>query len=130
MIKAVLLDLDDTLVSLETDQFVRRYVERVTALLVEKFPDLASLNPPIQKALGWATRATIENLDPLRSNLQVFTETFSALINIPIEALQPVFDEFYRGEYLDFAALVKPIPAAGPLIERLLDMGMAVAIAT
>src|SRR5512143_595862 len=95
-IKAVLLDLDDTLLGLETDLFVRRYVEGMTRLLVEHFPELAQLNPPIHKAFGRATRAVIENLDPMRNNLQVFGDTLSALINMPIETLTPAFNDFYE----------------------------------
>jgi FMN phosphatase YigB (HAD superfamily) len=130
MIKAVLFDLDDTLLRTNTDHFVERYLASLADLCLKRVPTLASHEVPIDKAIGYAARATVGNLDPTRVNAEVFATTITGLLKLPADAAQKLIEVFQEGAELQSSENVSPIPAARPLIERLLDMGMAVVIAT
>src|SRR5258708_17975545 len=130
MIKAVLLDLDDTLLRIDTDAFVERYLRTVTQLILERYPALAESPVPVGKAIMRAVRDLITNLDPTRSNAEVFTDAISTMLEVPTEALFEVFAEFYKTGYAAMADAAAQIEAAQPLLERLTGLGLAVVIAT
>jgi FMN phosphatase YigB (HAD superfamily) len=130
MIKAVLLDLDDTLLRLETQQFVERYVQTLEALIQERYAAVGEAGIAVGKAMRAAIRATIDNLDPTQTNRQVYADVLSRRIGLPLEALQSIFDEFHAGAYQTLSGHVTPIPVAPGLVRRLFEMGLAVVIAT
>ncbi len=130
MIKAVLLDLDDTLLRIDTDAFVERYLRTLTQLILERYPALAESPVPVGKAIMRAVRDLITNLDPTRSNAEVFTDAISTMLEVPTEALFEVFAEFYKTGYAAMADAAAQIEAAQPLLERLTGLGLAVVIAT
>src|SRR6185503_10979965 len=99
MIKAVLLDLDDTLLHTNTDQFVAHYIAQVCHLLLEHDPALANAEIPIDKALTRATRALIGNLDPTRTNAEVFAQAMREMLGLSMPELLPLFEGYYRGKY-------------------------------
>src|SRR5258708_12155818 len=113
MIKAVLLDLDDTLLRIDTDAFVERYLKTLTQLILERYPALADSAVPVGKAITRAVRDLITNLDPTCSNAEVFTDAISAMLDVPIEALLEVFSEFYHTRHpamAHAAAHTEPTP--------------------
>jgi FMN phosphatase YigB (HAD superfamily) len=130
MIKAVLLDLDDTLLRLDARQFVERYLVSLADLILKSHPWLAGASLPVDKAIKRATRATIGNLDPTRTNAQVFVAVITELLDLPVDEILALFETFYSGAYLRLSDGASPIPTAGPLVARLLDTGLAVVIAT
>jgi FMN phosphatase YigB (HAD superfamily) len=130
MIKAVLLDLDDTLLFTDTNAFVERYLAAMGKTIIERHPDLAFASLPVHKAIMLATRATIENLDPTRTNMDVFNEAAAELLNLPVETLQTIFDDFHEDPYRQLASGTRTIPVARLLINRLLMTGMSVTVAT
>jgi FMN phosphatase YigB (HAD superfamily) len=130
MIKAVLLDLDDTLLRTNTDQFVAQYIAQVCHLLLEHDPSLATAEIPIDKAITRATRALIGNLDPTLTNAEVFAHAMYDMLGLSISELRPLFEGYYRGTYGELAAGVAVVPAAAVLVKRLVDMGLIVVIAT
>ena len=130
MIKAVLLDLDDTLLRLDARPFVERYLVGLADLIITAYPALAGASLPVDKAIKRATRATIGNLDPTRTNAQVFLEVVTELLDLPVDEILALFGTFYDGAYLRLSDMAHPIPTAGPLVARLLDMDLAVVIAT
>ncbi len=128
MIKAVLLDLDDTLLHTHTQHFVERYLAALGETVAEWYPATARL--PIGEAIGRAGRAAITDLDPTCTNAQVFAHAVSAMLNLPIGAIAEPFNAFHRSTYLTLGSQSEVVPAARPLIDRLFDMGLAVVIAT
>ncbi|MCC7450655.1 MAG: DinB family protein [Anaerolineae bacterium] len=130
MIKAVLLDLDDTLLHTHTDHFVRRYLEQLAQTITEQYPRLANAETTPGQALRLAARATSTSTDPTRTNGETFLGTIADLLHIPMAELMALFEAFHRGFYQELGNDVEVIPAAAPLVDRLIDMGMAVVIAT
>ncbi len=128
MIKAVLLDLDDTLLRTHTQQFVERYLAALADTILEWQPSLT--REELDRAISIAGRATVSSLDPTRTNGQVFAETLTAVLDAPLETLVGAFDAFHQDAYLRLGKDLTVAPAASRLISRLFDMGMAVVIAT
>jgi FMN phosphatase YigB (HAD superfamily) len=128
VIRAVLLDLDDTLLRTHTQQFVERYLAALAEFVLKAFPALS--RETIDKAISRAARATVTSLDPTRTNVQVFSEALAAILDLPLDALAEAFDAFHEDAYLRLGQDITEVPAAKPLIDRLFDMGMTVVIAT
>ncbi|MCC6975309.1 MAG: HAD-IA family hydrolase [Anaerolineae bacterium] len=129
MIKAVLFDLDDTLLRL-SPQFLPTYMTGVGQAVAA----LSTKNPvtpeKVSEAMRTAVRAMVENLDPTRINREVFNECLAIQFDLPPSTVKAAFDQFHGGAYLDMQALIQPLPGASALLKRLLDSGYIVVVAT
>src|SRR5258706_7634678 len=130
MITTVLLDLDDTLLGTDTNTFVPQYVHEFAKLIVMRHPALQDGASSIGKALGAAVAATTANLDPTRTNLDVFTEALSVYSGLSIDALGAVFEELLDNAYMQLVSATRPIPLAPILLDHIVESGFKVAIAT
>jgi FMN phosphatase YigB (HAD superfamily) len=128
MIKAVLLDLDDTLLRTHSQQFVERYLAALVDTILAAFPSLT--RETVDHAIHRSARTTVTSLDPTRTNAQVFSETLSAILDLPVEVLTGPFDAFHKDAYLRLGHDPTVDPAAKVLVDRLCEMGAAVVIAT
>ena len=99
-IKAVLFDLDGTLLSMDQDVFIKTYMGALT-----KFHAPRGYDPELfMKALWKGTGAMVAN-DGGESNEDVFWRVFSSVIGFDARADEPFFDEFYR-EHFDGVSVV------------------------
>ena len=128
MIKAVLLDLDDTLLRTDTDPFVQRYL----GLMFQEAAAVFTTHSAEQlgKALRQSVRAVMQNTDPTQSNAQLAVTLFSEQTGIDPQQWGDFQDQFHRGAYSTLGTMVGPIPTARPLVERLQQMGLALVVAT
>ncbi|NPU85879.1 MAG: HAD family hydrolase [Syntrophaceae bacterium] len=124
-IRAVLFDLDDTLLENDMHRFVREYFGLLT-------PHMAHLVPPKEfvSALFHATSAMIQNADPALTNRQVFIDHFFPRVGRTAEEMMHLFDEFYAKPYGTLRSLTRPNPSARAAIQAALDTGCDVVIAT
>ncbi len=125
MLRAILFDLDDTLLGNDTESFMRRYFALLNDY-AQPVMDSATFLPHLIQA----TQAAIRNIDPAHSNAEVFWANFEALTGGRREELEPFFSRFYE---MDFARLrpgVAVRPAAARLVRAAVDRGLAVVIAT
>jgi FMN phosphatase YigB (HAD superfamily) len=127
MIKVVLLDLDATLIRVQTEVFVREYVRGLSERLAE-----ALQLPPERcaQALRSAAQAIGADLDPSCSNRAVFERSLAESLAIPPALLRDIFERAHAVVYPLLAPLVAPEPAALPLLERLLAREIAFAVIT
>lgn len=130
MIKTVFLDLDDTLLRTNTNQFIAQYLGGMTNHLVTRYPALAQSSVSPGKALQRALGATFQNLDPTLTNAEVFGDALQAMLELPVETLQVLFEEYNATAFPALVSLTSRIEIAVTLIERLADMGIGVVIAT
>lgn len=125
MIRAVLLDLDGTLLDTDLDQFISHYIRALSAYMSPWVPAEA-----FAEALLAGTRAMVDHSDSTQTNAQVFWRVFNARSPRPREELQPAIDRFYAEEFPKLARYARPLPAARPLVQELLARGYRIVLAT
>ena len=124
MIKAVLFDLDGTLLPMDQEAFTKGY-----------FKELARSMYPLREAEElissvWAgTKAMIRN-DGKQTNETVFWNTYAGIYGEEARADEPRFAEFYGKRFGELSGLCGKDPAAGPLVHDLRAAGYTLAAAT
>lgn len=94
MLNTILLDLDGTLVSMDTDTFTKRYFKDLSV----KLGDFVNLDE-LTKILWLSTKHMAENLDSDKTNEEVFYKKFYSMIGHSEEDLQPLIDDFYENDF-------------------------------
>jgi FMN phosphatase YigB (HAD superfamily) len=124
-IRAVLFDLDDTLLENNMDRFVKEYFGLLT-------PHMAHLVPPENfiSALLHATYAMIKKSDAVITNRETFIENFFPRVGQTVEEMMPLFDDFYAVHFGKLRSLTRPNPSARVAIQAVFDTGCDVVIAT
>ncbi len=125
MIRAVLLDLDGTLLDADVDQLMSHYIRALAAYMSRWMPAETFV-----EALMAGTRAMIRDDDPTQTNAEVFWRVFNARSPLSREEIAPAFDRFYAEEFPKLAQYGRPRPAARPLIEKLRSQGCRIVLAT
>ncbi|MFP3853735.1 MAG: HAD-IA family hydrolase [Anaerolineales bacterium] len=124
-IRAVLLDLDDTLLQTNFDRFLPAYLDRLSKALVEH----GEPEKIIQK-LFVATQSMVKNQDPTRTLKEAFDARFYPSLNTTEEELRGEIDAFYSESYPELQALTEPVPGAAEFVENLTAAAYQVVIAT
>ncbi|HPK53807.1 MAG TPA: HAD family hydrolase [Smithellaceae bacterium] len=124
-IRAVLFDLDDTLLENNMERFLTEYFKLLT-------PQMAHLVAPDKfiSALIKATHAMVKNNDPAITNQQAFIADFFPRVGRKAEEMMPLFDDFYAYRFGRLQQLTRPNPASRAVIQAVLDKGCDVIIAT
>ena len=125
MIKTILFDLDDTLLGNNMDIFLPQYfalLDKYAALHVR----VKDFLPSVLKASELMTR----NTDPTLTNNEVFWHELNKLVRVDRAEAEPLFNEFYRGEFYQLQGTTETLPAAVDLIRTCFRNGYEVVIAT
>jgi HAD superfamily hydrolase (TIGR01662 family) len=125
MAKALLFDLDGTLLPMDTDKFVEDYI-KVLAPSVARYIDPETF----VKALWKATHAMIESTDLNKTNEEVFEEAFLSSTKADKATVWPLFDDFYQNTFPTLSYLSQPTPLAKKVVEEAVAQGYRVAVAT
>lgn len=121
----LLLDLDDTLLDSNMNDFIPAYFQALSGFLAEQAPPEVML-----PALIAGTRKMMANTDPSRTLQQVFDAEFFPKIGQAREVLQPRIDQFYDEVFPTLQHLTRPRPGAVELVDWALAQGYHVSIAT
>jgi FMN phosphatase YigB (HAD superfamily) len=124
-LKALLLDLDDTLLDNPMATFIPAYFRALTEFVTE-------IQPPerLIEQLLIATRKMDGGDGAGPSNGEIFAEAFFAGLGVPREELEPVFERFYAEAFPKLRPLTAVRPAAPKIVEWAGQRGLQVAIAT
>ena len=125
MIRAVLFDLDDTLLSNDMNRFLPAYLQLVAQ-------DLAAVVPPerLVTELLRGTSAMLANRDPEKTLQQAFAEVFYPGVGQGEHTLAPLFEAFYRGRFEQLKELTRPRSEAPSIVQSLHSAGYLVSVAT
>lgn len=125
MIRAVLFDLDDTLLSNDMERFLPAYLQRLSQAL-------AAVVPPEMLAaeLMRGTSAMLSNRDPARTLKQAFAAVFYPAVGVPEAILAPPFEAFYRESFEQLRTLTSPRPGAPAVVAAIHSTGHLIGVAT
>ena len=124
-IKAVLFDLDGTLLPMDQDLFVKTYLKKLCVKLASHgyAPD------QLAKSIWTGTSAMIQN-DGSATNETVFWQNFASIYGPDVRKDEPLFEEYYRNEFGTVRSVCGYTEQSAKLVHRLHDMGITVILAT
>lgn len=125
MLKAVLFDLDGTLLPMDQDEFVKAYFR----LLAKKLAPYGYEPDKLVKAVWHGTGAMIQN-DGSRTNETVFWNDFTNIFGEQARAHEPVFAEYYEKDFQQVQNSCGYTPKAAEIVRSLKAAGVRVALAT
>lgn len=122
--RAVLFDLDGTLLDIDLGLFLGRYFESLGAVVKRHFPD------------GDVMRAILDSTDAMQrphaglTNREVFYTDFLARTGVDLHGSWAVFDAFYRERFPSLGDGCRPGKGARRAVETALSLGLEVVVAT
>ncbi len=125
MIKALLLDLDGTLLDNDMDAFLQVYLKALS----RNMAPWISRERLVPQLLG-STAVMLANRDPSRTLQKAFADDFYPALGTTEQAMHPHLLAFYQNEFPKLAYLTRRREAAARLIQSALDAGVKVAVAT
>lgn len=124
-IKAVLFDLDGTLLPMDQDTFIKAYLGGMAKKLAPH-----GYNPDeLVKAVYAGMKAMTTN-DGSKTNEVAFWNAFTSILGEKVREDMPIFDDFYRNEFQDVKNICGFLPEAATTVRKLKEMGYRVALAT
>ena len=124
-IKAVLFDLDGTLLPMDQDRFVKTYFHLLAVKLAHHGYDPKQLVDAV-----WAGTAAMVKNNGHQSNEAAFWEKFTELFGPQAKEDLPLFEEFYRKEFAGAKAVCGFNPKAAETVAQIKERGRRVALAT
>ena len=127
--RAVLFDLDGTLLDLDLRDFLRRYfaaLEIASAPLLDDRPGAAAVfMTALQEAVGAMTE-----LHPGRTNQDVFYDALLCSTGVDLHHHWPLFEAFYADVFPTLRDTARPAAGGREAVSTALELGLRVAIAT
>lgn len=125
MIQALLLDLDDTLLQTNFDQFLPAYLQRLAAALEDYAPA-----EKVIAELSEGTTAMIADREPARTLKQAFDAHFYPALGTSEQELRPTLEHFYAEIYPELQSLTEPAPGARELVDLAQQRELRLVVAT
>jgi HAD superfamily hydrolase (TIGR01549 family) len=125
MIKAVLFDLDDTLLGNNMEKFIPPYFDMLGNHMAPRYPKDKFL-----QALLAGTDAMIANQDTAVSNRDAFWQTFEQLTGQGADELEAYIQIFYEEQFPQLKRVTEYRPIAADLVRTCLEQNWQVVIAT
>lgn len=124
-IKAVLFDLDGTLLPMDQEAFTHSYFK----LLAVKLAPYGYDPKELVSGIWTGTKAMVMN-DGSCTNEEAFWDRFSKIFGDQVREHEPVFAEFYRQEFQGVKNACGYVPAAAEVVTALKERGIRVILAT
>ena len=123
--KAILFDLDGTLLPMDQDEFVKYYF----GLLCKKVAPLGYKPDELVKTIWAGTKEMVMN-DGTKSNMKAFYDKFCEIYGEKAIKEKATFDEFYANEFNGAKAVCGTNIDAINLIKKLKENGYRIVLAT
>lgn len=126
MFKAILFDLDGTLLNIDMNLFLTHYFREVA-----DHCKTWGLNPhEIINRVWTGSNAMISNKDPGLTNQMVFERAFIEGDERPMEFYQEFFTRFYSERFDRLRSFARAFPEAPGVVQKAFNLGTRVVIAT
>lgn len=126
--KAILFDLDGTLLDIDIDAFLGRYFSGLSSAIATIAND-DEHHDQILRGIHEATASMMRPHEPL-TNQQVFVRDFNRLTGLDITALWPVFERFYAEVFPALGDGLGPAEGTGEALAAARRHGLKIAVAT
>ena len=124
-IKAILFDLDKTLLEIDLDKFVSEYLN----LLAQSVATLHISPKKFISKIFKASRAVERNNGHI-INEEVYAKAFFPLEGYSREEVEPLFNDFYKNDFHKLKQYAKRKPEAREVVQKAFNKGYDVVIAT
>lgn len=124
-IKAVLFDLDGTLLPMDQDKFVECYF----GLLAQKLAPHGYDPKLLIRAIGMGIHAMVQN-DGSKRNDAAFWDAFAQIFGEKSREDMPIFEAFYRNDFVGAKVSCGYDPQAAQTVKAIKEKGFRVALAT
>jgi len=124
MLKAVLFDLDNTLILFEEMKFIRGYFPALAARFADIMPE-GQLADKLMKAT-----LELHKNDGRKSNREFFLESFCDGLGVKGDEVWARFETFYMEDFDAFRDTVTAAPGAGEVFRHVHNRGLKLVIAT
>jgi len=125
MLQAVLFDLDGTLLQINSNAFIRKYLQEVSKAMV------ALIEPELlTKTLVASTDVMVQDRLEQRTNAEVFWADFTLRTGKSFEELCPYFEEYYANQFNKLSTMTKPYENAHSAVQKAVDLGLRIVLAT
>lgn len=125
MIKAILFDLDGTLLPMDQDIFLKAYFGGLVKAMIPHGYD----PDRVVKSIWAGTGAMVKN-DGSRTNEDVFWESFRGFFGPDARKDEPLFQKFYETEFQKVSTVCGFDPRAAEVIREIKELGYRVILAT
>jgi len=124
LLKAILFDVEGTLIDINIDLFMRNYV----GLLAPRFAHLLPPDKFSKYLLKSYEHAKQEN-HPQQTNMQSLYEDLCKSTGQSMQTLHPIFQEFHESDFPTLKCLVKAVPQGAESVEYALQKGYLIGVA-
>ena len=124
-IKAILFDLDGTLLPMDQDKFIGAYAKALAMRMVQKGYEPKKFGDSLWAGVGSMVKNNGKCL-----NKDAFWNTFCAIYGESAMNDKPFVDEFYRTEFNQIQTSCGYTPKAKELIDQLKETGVKIVLAT
>lgn len=124
-IKAVLFDLDATLLPMNQDAFIEMYFK-----MLAKRMAVYGYNPKEVVAGIWKGSDAMISNDGKKTNEEVFWQAFAHVVGDRVYKDRFIFDEFYGKEFCETKAICGFNPESADIVRRIKEAGLMVVLAT
>lgn len=124
--RAVLFDLDGTLLDISTNEFIERYFSALRGAMSK----IAGEDVDAAMTALMDATAQMSLPHPDRTNKDVFDERFRELTGIDLDETWPVFERFYRDDFPNLREEAGPREGAAEAVETARSLGLRLAVAT
>ncbi len=127
MAKAALIDLDGTLLPMDTPAFMCAFVTHIGEYCAA---ELGMDATALSELIWHATAGILAEKNPHASNADVFWARFEAHCRLPRGAAETIFARYYQGHFSVLAEKCSLQPLAQDLLRMLKERGYVLAVAT
>ncbi|MGB4018403.1 MAG: HAD family hydrolase [Syntrophomonadaceae bacterium] len=127
MFKAVLFDLDGTLLDIDMEYFIPQYFRKMVIMARDAGYSIAD---QLVEKVWQATDVMIANRDARLLNEEVFAEHFYRNWPIPREEFEPFFERFYAEGFPQLQIHSRPFAGIPEMMQQVFDRGLKVVVAT
>jgi FMN phosphatase YigB (HAD superfamily) len=127
MFRAILFDLDGTLLKIDMDEFLKHYFNAMAEMA--RLSGYQEHRQLVEQVFA-STWVMIANRDPRLTNEQVFKDHFYSFWPHLQDDLEAFFERFYREGFPRLRNLCQPIAGIPELMQALLQRKVKIAIAT